>query len=398
MGKFLIKIFIKDFENTDNPKVRESYGKFAGIIGIISNMLLCILKIAIGIFSKIIAIIADGINNMADASSSIITLAGFKLASMPEDDDHPYGHARYEYLTSLFISILIIVIGAQLLKTSVDKVLHPDPVQFSYVTIAILIVAILVKLWQSSFNVNIGKKINSLTLIATAADSRNDVISTGAVLVSVIIGKFTGLHIDGYIGCLVALFIIWSGIQLVREASSPLLGEAPDSNLVESITETVLREPGVLGIHDLMVHNYGPGKIFASIHIEVDADGDLMKSHDMIDNIERIVKDSLNIEFVVHMDPIRTNDPHMEHLKTIITKALSPLHGVDSFHDFRIVPGPTHTNIIFDVVLSSDCILRESDIKQIVADALTAENANYFAVITFDKAYTTLGHEENYCR
>ena len=239
MGKLLIRIFVKDHENTDDPRVRERYGKFAGVVGIVSNLILCIMKILIGLVSRSIAIIADGINNLADASSSIITLVGFKLASQPEDEDHPYGHARIEYLTGLFISIVIIVIGLQLLRTSIDKILHPDPLEFSCLTIIILVAAILIKLWQSLFNRSIGRKIRSVTLMATAADSRNDVISTSAVLISVIVGKFTGIQIDGYMGSLVALFIIWSGIQLVRETTSPLLGEAPDQELVDSIAEIV---------------------------------------------------------------------------------------------------------------------------------------------------------------
>lgn len=390
MGKLLIRIFVKDHENTDDPRVRERYGKFAGVVGIVSNLILCIMKILIGLVSRSIAIIADGINNLADASSSIITLVGFKLASQPEDEDHPYGHARIEYLTGLFISIVIIVIGLQLLRTSIDKILHPDPLEFSCLTIIILVAAILIKLWQSLFNRSIGRKIRSVTLMATAADSRNDVISTSVVLISVIVGKFTGIQIDGYMGCLVALFIIWSGIQLVRETTSPLLGEAPDQELVDSIAEIVKKEPGVLGIHDLMVHNYGPGKIFASMHIEVDADGDLMESHDMIDNIEKRIKDELHVEFVVHMDPVKTDDPLITKMKKIIADALLPLDGVDNIHDFRIVPGPTHTNIIFDVVLAADCSLSEKEITGIAAEAARSVDNDFYVVITFDHAYTRL--------
>ena len=390
MGKLLIRIFVKDHENTDDPRVRERYGKFAGVVGIVSNLILCIMKILIGLVSRSIAIIADGINNLADASSSIITLVGFKLASQPEDEDYPYGHARIEYLTGLFISIVIIVIGLQLLRTSIDKILHPDPLEFSCLTIIILVAAILIKLWQSLFNRSIGRKIRSVTLMATAADSRNDVISTSAVLISVIVGKFTGIQIDGYMGCLVALFIIWSGIQLVRETTSPLLGEAPDQELVDSIAEIVKKEPGVLGIHDLMVHNYGPGKIFASMHIEVDADGDLMESHDMIDNIEKRIKDELHVEFVVHMDPVKTDDPLITKMKKIIADALLPLDGVDNIHDFRIVPGPTHTNIIFDVVLVADCSLSEKEITGIAAEAARSVDNDFYVVITFDHAYTRL--------
>ena len=390
MGKLLIRIFVKDHENTDDPRVRERYGKFAGVVGIVSNLILCIMKILIGLVSRSIAIIADGINNLADASSSIITLVGFKLASQPEDEDHPYGHARIEYLTGLFISIVIIVIGLQLLRTSIDKILHPDPLEFSCLTIIILVAAILIKLWQSLFNRSIGRKIRSVTLMATAADSRNDVISTSAVLISVIVGKFTGIQIDGYMGSLVALFIIWSGIQLVRETTSPLLGEAPDQELVDSIAEIVKKEPGVLGIHDLMVHNYGPGKIFASMHIEVDADGDLMESHDMIDNIEKRIKDELHVEFVVHMDPVKTDDTLITKMKKIIADALLPLDGVDNIHDFRIVPGPTHTNIIFDVVLAADCSLSEKEITGIAAEAARSVDNDFYVVITFDHAYTRL--------
>lgn len=390
MGKLLIRMFVKDYENTEDSKVRERYGKFAGAVGIISNLFLCIMKILVGIFSRSIAIIADGINNLADASSSIITLVGFKLASQPEDENHPYGHARIEYLTGLFISIIIIVIGLQLLRSSIDKIIHPDPLEFSYITIIILVAAILIKLWQSRFYISIGRKIKSVTLTATAADSRNDVIATSAVLVSVLVAKFTGLQIDGWMGCLVALFIIWSGIQLVRETTSPLLGEAPDHELVATITEIVEKEPDVLGIHDLMVHNYGPGKIFASIHIEVDADGDLMQSHDMIDNIEKKVKDELHVEFVVHMDPVKTDDPLITKMKKIIADAFAPLSGVESIHDFRIVPGPTHTNIIFDVVLAPGCKLSEKEITAIADSAAKAENPAFFVVITFDRAYTRL--------
>lgn len=390
MENLLFKLFIKDKDNTSDPAVRESYGKLAGAVGIVSNLILCIMKISIGLFSKSIAIVADGINNLADASSSIITLIGFKLASAPEDEDHPYGHARIEYLAGLFVSIFIIVIGVQLLKSSFLKILDPEPLEFSYTTIIILVAAVLIKLWQSAFNVTVGKKIKSVALMATAADSRNDVISTTAVLISILVGRFTGVNIDGYMGCLVALFIIWAGIQLVRETSSPLLGEAPDQEMVEEILELVLREPGVLGVHDLMVHNYGPGKVFASVHVEVDADGDLMKSHDMIDNIERIVKEVLKIHFVVHMDPIVVNDPLINKMRGVISRALENIEGLDNIHDFRMVPGPTHTNIIFDAVLLPSCSMSEKSIVELANEAAKTIDESYFVVITFDKAYTQL--------
>lgn len=391
MTKVLLKLFIKDYENVKDAHVRELYGKLAGVVGIISNIILCLMKVAVGIFTASIAIVADGINNLADASSSVITLIGFRLASMPEDKEHPYGHARIEYLTGLLVSMLIIVVGVQLFSSSVDKVIHPDEFVFSYVTIAVLAASIVIKIWQAMFNIGLGKRINSVALIATGTDSRNDVIATSAVLVSVIVTEISGFQLDGYMGCIVALFIIWSGISLVKETVSPLLGEAPDEELVRSISEMTSSFEGVLGIHDLMVHNYGPGKIFASIHIEVDADGDIMAAHDMIDNIEKVVSAELGIQLVAHMDPIKTNDPLLIHMKEIITETLAGVEGVANIHDFRMVPGPTHTNIIFDAVISHGCKYTQEEIKEIVEKRVKEENPAYFVVITFDKEYTGYG-------
>jgi cation diffusion facilitator family transporter len=391
MGKLLIKLFIKDHKNVKDPAVRESYGKLAGIVGIISNLFLCSLKIIMGLISSSISIIADGINNLSDASSSIITLVGFRLASQPEDKNHPYGHARIEYLTGLFISIFIIIVGALLMKSSVEKIIHPQAVRFTVITILILVIAIFVKLWQTFFNRSIGQKIDSLTLKATATDSRNDVITTSVVLLGVLITKFSGIVVDGYLGVIVALFIIWSGIQLIRETSSPLLGEAPDHDLVKQIAQLSMAHEGVLGIHDLVVHNYGPGKIFASIHIEVDADGDLMDSHDTIDNLEKELSDALHIELVAHMDPIRVNDPLVHRLRDEVKSVISGMDGVVSMHDLRIVPGPTHTNIIFDLVISSSCELSEEEIHDRVEKEIRKTDPSYNVVITYDRAYTSLG-------
>lgn len=387
MRKFLIKRFIKNYEDVTEPKVRESYGKLAGIVGIISNLILCLSKLAIGFLIHSISIIADGVNNLADASSSIITLIGFKLAAIPEDEEHPYGHARIEYLTGLFVSILIILLGVKLLTTSFQKVLHPDPLEFSYISIGVLIFAIIVKIWQSSFNVKIGNTINSSALKATGADSRNDVISTSAVLISVIIGKLTGFQLDGYMGCLVALFIIYSGVQLIKETSSPLLGQAPDPKLVSEIENRITSFEGVLGIHDLAVHDYGPSRIFASVHIEVDAFADLIASHDMIDNIERNISHDLKIHLVAHMDPVDTKDPLTIELNEKINQVLSPMEGVVGFHDLRIVAGYTHTNIIFDVVLSPECKLNKTDIRNAISHKIKEMDSTYFVVITFDVSY-----------
>ncbi|MGC2873606.1 cation diffusion facilitator family transporter [Ihubacter sp. rT4E-8] len=387
MNEFLCKTFVKNHDKVTDTKVRQSYGKFAGIVGILSNVLLCAAKILTGIIAGSIAIIADGINNLADASSSLITLVGFKLASLPEDEDHPYGHARYEYITGMIVSILIIVVGGELLKSSVDKILHPSPLEFSWAVCGILALAIVVKIWQSRFNIFVGKKIDSLTLAATGADSRNDVIATSVVLISILIGHFFDLQIDGYMGVLVALFIIWSGICLVRETMSPLLGEAPDPALVKQISHMALEPDGVLGIHDLVVHNYGPGKIFASIHIEVDADGDLMESHDLVDNIEMDIAKHLGIEITAHLDPIKIHDPLIQKLRSITEQTTTTLSGVYHVHDLRLVSGPTHTNVIFDVVVEPGCELSNKEIHRAFTQAVRAEYPNFFVVINFDKPY-----------
>lgn len=390
MGKLFAKHFIKNYEMTDDPAVRQSYGKMAGIVGIASNVVLCVMKIAIGIISSSISIIADGINNLADASSSVITLIGFKLAAQPEDEDHPYGHARIEYLTGLLISVIIIIVGISLLKSSIDKIRVPSEPDFSTVTIVVLVIAIGIKLWQTFFNVGVGKAIDSLALKATATDSRNDVISTTCVLIGVIVSQTTGLIIDGWLGVLVALFIVWSGVQLIRETTSPLLGEAPDEELVRDIARIAEEHDKVLGIHDLVVHNYGPGKVFASMHIEVDAKGDIMESHDMIDLIEREIMDKLQIEFTAHMDPVFTDDPIVNQMAEIVKDAIEPLDDIVNMHDLRVVPGPSHTNIIFDLVLRAGCKLKEKEIQEIIDKRVKAVDPNYFIVITFDKAYTKL--------
>ena len=388
MGNFLFKKFIKNYEDVKNPEVRDSYGKLAGSVGILSNLLLCIMKMLVGLISGSIAIVADAVNNLADASSSVITLAGFKLAAMPEDEEHPYGHARIEYIAGMVVSLIIIVVGVELGKSSFGKILHPEPLEFSLSVVIVLLIAIGIKIWQAMFNISTGKKINSLTLIATGTDSRNDVIATSAVLISVIIGHVFKIQIDGYMGLLVALFIIWSGISLVRETISPLLGEAPDPELVKEIENITLSYEGVIGIHDLVVHNYGPGKIFASIHIEVDSAVEVMISHDLMDNIERRLQKELNIFVTAHMDPVNLSDPNREPLSHIIGEAVADLEGVLNFHDLRIVPGHTHTNVVFDVVLSPECKLSKEEITDIISGKVGELNSSFCCVISYDMSYT----------
>lgn len=387
MNNRIFKAFIKDWEDVRNPKVRDSYGKLAGIVGILSNTLLCVMKILVGLISGSIAIVADAINNLADASSSLITLIGFKLAGMPEDKEHPYGHARIEYLAGLLVSVIIIVVGFELGKGSVEKIITPTPTEFNATVVIVLLLAIGIKVWQAVFNITAGKKINSMTLIATGADSRNDVISTSVVLLSLIIGHVFEIQIDGYMGVLVALFIIWSGIGLVRETVSPLLGEAPDPEMVKEIENIAHEHEGVLGIHDLVVHNYGPGKVFASLHVEVDAAVDVMVSHDMIDNIEHEVSQQLNITCTVHMDPIDLTDPNREPLKHLLMEKIASIDGLQNFHDLRLVPGPTHTNVVFDVTVTPGCKLSEDEISEIFAATVKEYNESFCTVVEFDRAY-----------
>ena len=394
MNTFLFRTFIRDWENTKEPAVRDAYGKLAGIVGILSNAVLCLMKIAVGLLSGSIAIVADGVNNLADGGSAVITLLGFKLASMPEDEEHPYGHARYEYLSGLAVSFIIILVGFELLKSSVDKILHPTPLDFSWTVVLVLVLAIAIKIWQACFNISAGRRIDSVALMATGADSRNDVISTTAVLISLLVGHFAQIQLDGYVGVLVALFIMWSGISLVRETISPLLGEAPDPELVQQIESLAMSYDGVLGIHDLEVHNYGPGKIFASIHIEVDAAVDVMISHDLVDNIEHRLRDELSINITAHMDPIALNDPNREPVARIIAQTMGKLPGILSFHDLRLVPGPTHTNVIFDVVISTDCDLTEQEITRVFNEAITNYNSSFFAVVDVDRNYVSFKSEE----
>lgn len=387
MRKFLIRIFVKDYENTKDPFVRDRYGRLAGAVGIVTNVFLSGAKIAAGLLFGSIAILADGINNLADASSSVILLIGLRLAAKPADVEHPYGHARIEYLTGLIISFLIIILGVQLLMTSIDKIRFPEAVEFNWLLVVVLVLSIAVKVWQAFFYIRIGETIKSSAIKATGTDSRNDVISTLAVLLSLLVGKLTGVNLDGITGAMVALFIIYSGIQLIRETSSPLLGSSPDPELVNEIRERVLAHDGVLGIHDLVVHNYGPGRIFASLHVEVDAHGDLIASHDVVDNIEREVAKDLKIQLVAHMDPLDTKDPLTVELNHSLKEITAPLCGVSEIHDLRIVAGYSHQNIIFDVVVDSDCPYSDTELKKLLDQEIKELSPTFFSVITIDRNY-----------
>ena len=387
MTKLLLRLFVKNPEDTANPKTRSAVGKLSGIVGILSNLLLFAGKLIVGTLSGSVSITADAMNNLSDASSSIVTFLGFKLAEKPADEDHPYGHARFEYLSGLAVAALIIVIGFELAKTSVQKILNPTAVTFSVVTVCVLAGSIVIKLWLSIFNRTLGNKIHSSALNATAADSRNDCISTGAVLLAGIVEYFTAWRIDGYMGLAVALFILWSGANLAKETINPLLGEAASPELQERIVDYVSAHPKVLGYHDLMVHDYGPGQRFATLHVEMDQNEDPLKCHEIIDDMERECLKSHNIHLVIHYDPVVTDDPELNRLLDATRDILSSIDARLQPHDFRMVRSDGHTNLIFDVALPSDLQDRKKEIRRTVETQLSQqENTDIYAVITFDPA------------
>lgn len=387
MGKFLVRLFVKDYKKTKDPVVRDRYGRLIAVVGILSNLLLSGAKIATGLLFGSIAIFADGMNNLADASSAIILLIGIRLAAKPADEGHPYGHARIEYITGLLISFFIVILGFQMLRASIDKIRFPEPIEFSWLLVAVLAVSILVKIWQALFYTKVSRVISSSTIKATAADSRNDVISTSAVLLSLFIGEFASLQLDGIMGALVAAFVIYSGVRLVLETSSPLLGNPPDPELVNAIRERILAYEGVLGIHDLIVHNYGPGRIFATVHVEVSAHGDLIASHDMVDDIEREISEELKIRLVAHMDPLDTEDPLTAELNTRINEIITALPGIIEIHDLRVVAGYSHHKIIFDVVVDPHCPYTDSELKKLLNQKIKELSSTYYSVITVDRNY-----------
>jgi cation diffusion facilitator family transporter len=387
LTNLLIKLFVKDYQNTADFLVREDYGKFAGIIGIASNFVLFIIKIIVGTLFHSIAITADAINNLSDSAASLVTLLGFKMSGKPADAEHPFGHARMEYLSGLTVSFLILFIGLQLMQSAVGKIVHPQPVRFGNVAIGVLVISILLKRWQSMFYFQIGRKIASATLIATAADSRNDIISTAAVLVGLIITRATGYNLDGYIGTLVAVFILVTGVKLIKETSDPLLGVAPTRELVDGIYRKILSYDHIIGLHDLAVHNYGVGKCFASVHCEVAAEQDIMVSHDIIDNIERDFLNEEGIHMVIHLDPVVTNDQRTNELKIQVRQLISQISPEIDMHDFRVVWGVSHSNLIFDIVVPFVFQWSDAQLVKLVTDRINSLDATYRSVITIDHHY-----------
>ena len=386
MTKLLLKLFVKNYNQAEDPVVRAKTGRLSGIVGIVANAVLCTLKLLIGAISGSVSITADAMNNLTDAASSIVTLIGFKLAERPADEDHPYGHARYEYLSGLAVAALVLVIGFELAKTSLEKIFHPASVVFSIPLVIVLVGSVLVKLWLSLFNSTLGKHINSGALLATAADSRNDVVATLAVLAAALVEKFTGYRVDGYMGLAVAVFIFYSAIGLAKETISPLLGESASPELTALIAELMRSEPRVLGFHDLMVHDYGPGQRFGSLHVEMDQREDPLSCHELIDDLERLCLEKYNIHLVIHYDPVVVGDPEQDSLRETIFGALQGIDARLSLHDFRMVRGSNHTNLIFDITLPADLSGREREIGKTIDAALADRNDDmkYYTVVTFD--------------
>ena len=383
MTALLLRLFVKDHENTDDPRTRAACGKMAGIVGIVCNVLLSAAKLIIGSLAGAVSITADAVNNLSDAASSLVTMVGFRLAERPADKEHPYGHARIEYLAGMIVAMLILLVGYELAKSSITKIISPEPTIFSPVTILVLAISILVKLWMCLFNRKLGKKINSTTLLATAADSRNDAIATGAVLVSCVVSMLFHVELDAYMGLAVALFILYSGIGVLRDTANPLLGSAPEAEEFHRVAERICAHDHVLGIHDLMIHDYGPGRRFASVHVEMDRNLDVMIGHDIIDDIEReFAVDGLQL--VIHYDPVVTDDAVTNAAKAQITAIITGIDERLALHDFRMVEGPGHTNVIFDLVVPFELAKQAKSLKTQIAAAVRQKHPDYYTVISID--------------
>ena len=387
MTDFLVRHLIRDYKNVQDPAVRERYGVLSGGVGIFLNLLLSLGKFLAGVLTGSIAVTADAFNNLSDAGSSVVTLVGFKLAGQKADDGHPFGHGRIEYLAGLLVSLLILMVGVELGPSSIEKIIHPEDVTFSLVTVVILICSILVKLWMSLFNRKLGKRINSAAMQATATDSLSDVVATSAVLAGTLIGHFAQVSIDGWIGVVVAIFILRAGWEAVKDTLNPLLGTAPEPELVNAIQQLVLSHEQVVGMHDLVIHDYGPGRRMCSFHAEVPEDEDIMAAHDAIDHIEREIQEKFGIETTAHMDPIATGDSEVTRLRDQVRDLVKEIDEDMSIHDFRVTRGPLHTNLIFDVVVPHRCRLKDEEIQERITQAVRNVVPDCYVVLQLDRSY-----------
>ena len=387
MFKILAKKFIKNNTEFNNPKVREQYGTLCSIISIVCNIVLVIFKLTMGAITHSIAIQADGLNNLSDVGSNLASLFGFKLANKHPDIEHPYGHGRIEYVAGLIIAFLILLVGFQALRDSVFKIIAPEKVTFTIVAVIILIVSILIKLWMAVFNRYASKKINSATLLAASQDSLNDVLATLATLISLILSLYTDLPVDGIMGAVVSIIVLKAGIEIFKDTVNPLLGMAPDKELIKELEEYILSYPEALGIHDLMMHDYGPGRKFLTLHVEVDCNDNIMATHDAMDRIERAVLDKYHVLTTIHMDPIDSSDILTNELKEIVIGVVKEINDEYSIHDFRIVSGPTHTNLIFDVLIPSNDQIKHTILKEQINQRLKAIDPSYFTVMQIEHSF-----------
>ena len=387
MTELLVKLFIKDRDNVKDVVVREKYGLLGSIVGIVINIILSAAKYAIGVFSKSVSITADAINNLADAASCIVTLVSFKLAARKPDKDHPFGHGRIEYIAALAVGFLVELMGYELIKSSIEKIRNPEPVEFSIPAVAVLAVSILGKVWLYLFNKKLGKKIQSPAMLAVAKDSLSDTTATAVAAVALFCSLFTDIPVDGYMGLIVSGFIIMSGFGILKEAVGILLGAPPEKETVDELVEYVLSFDEIIGIHDLVIHSYGATSTFASLHAEISADENMLKAHDTIDNIEQEVKKRFGIELVIHMDPVETNNDKVKALKEAMANIINSIDKSLTIHDFRVVDGPTHTNLVFDVVIPHGFEMREDVLKQLINDKINENDNRYRCVITIDKCY-----------
>lgn len=394
MTNLLRKLFIKDYNNLQDKKIRQKHGNLASIFGIVSNIIICSIKIVVGLIFNLISLVADGFNNLADGASSIVSLIGFKLSGKPADKDHPYGHARIEYISGFIVSLIVFILGLQLILDSVNDIIDNWGKQFTtmsdtyfIISIIVLFFSIIAKLLQGRVYKKIGNLISSQTLLAASTDSRNDVIATSGVLVGLIISKIFNFYTDGYLGLLIGLFILYSGINLIKESSNPLIGEKIDTDLLKQYIEKIKSYDGILGVHDVQIHAYGPNTYFATLHVEVDANSDILSTHDLIDNIEKEVQEQFNIITTIHMDPVVLNDPYTEEVKNNILPKLKELTYIKNIHDFRVVKGPTHTNIVFDVIVEIDNKMKDEEIKKEIVNLISSIDSTYRGVITVDRDY-----------
>ena len=387
MTSLLIKLFVKDSENPENESVRMRYGVLSGVVGIILNVILSIFKMIFGAITRSVSIVADGANNIFDAISSIISLAGFKISGKPADKDHPFGHGRIEYVSALILAFVILTMGVELIKSSIEKFSNPEQVIFSIPAVVVLVFSILAKIWLAAFNKTIGKKINSVSVNAVVADSIGDIAATTCSLIALIASKFTALPVDAVMGIIVAGVVIYAGIGIVKDTLGPLLGEPPEKEDVDELEKLVLSHDGVIGIHDLVLHGYGHGKVYGSLHAEVPSDGDMIQVHDMIDLIEKDIKERLGMEVSIHMDPVLVGDETTDKYKKMTAEIIKEISAELTFHDFRIVVGPTHTNLIFDIVIPYGVKMTEHEIKENIDKKIRKKSENIFTVITFDRSY-----------